>query len=208
MKKIVLTLSVLSGFTIAVKAQYARFGLKAGALLTTANRDHVGLSDLKNKVAPGVYAGGFMEISFKKMSDRLKIQVEADYSNMTIRHSFQTGGTVVDEKSVAHILSVPVLIKYFFTPSLSLYAGPTGNLNLASKALVEIDGDTRYSKNTGEEVSKFLMGGMFGVNYYISKGFFLEARYYSQFPDYYRPGFFMPSYRTIHNFQLGLGYKF
>lgn len=207
MKKIVLTLSVLSGFTVAVKAQYARFGPKAGALLTTTNRDHIGISSLKSKTAPGIYAGGFMEISFKKMPDRFKIQLEADYNNITIHHVFLAGRDDVEEKTKAHILSVPLLVKYFFTPSLSLYAGPTGNLNVSSKALVKVDG-TEYSKNMGNQVSKFLFGGMFGVNYYIHKGFFLEGRYYAQFPDFYKQGSFMPSYGTIHNFQLGVGYKF
>ncbi len=142
------------------------------------------------------------------MPDRFKVQVEADYTNITIEHNYRTTGFAVNERAKGHFLSVPVLVKYFFTPSLSLYAGPAVSLNLASKVVVKEDKATSINKQTNNEVNKFQFGGMAGANYYIGKAFFVEARYHSQFPKYYKGVSLMHGFGSLHNFQLGVGYKF
>lgn len=206
MKKVLLTIAAFSGLTVAANAQYARFGVKAGGMLTTASRSDAGISNTENKFAPGLYAGGLVEFSFKSRADKFKLQAEFDYSYMTIRHQFTLAGTSYDASSRAHMVSVPVLAKYFFTPSFSLYAGPTANLNLSSSAKVTTN-TTETSRSTNDDVNMFQIGAMAGLNYYIYKGFFVEARYHAILPDYYKSAT-LADYGTIHNFQLGVGYKF
>lgn len=208
MKKVLLTIAALSGLTVAAEAQYARFGVKAGGMLTTASRNNPGLTNLENKFAPGIYAGGLVEFSFKSRADKFKLQVEADYSYMTVKHRYTAGTLTIDDMSRAHMVSIPVLAKYFFTPSFSLYAGPSANLNLASSAKTTGLSSGDYTSNTKDDVNMFQFGGMVGVNYYIYKGFFVEARYHALLPDYYKNSAVRAEYGTIHNFQLGVGYKF
>ncbi len=208
MKKVLLTIAAFSGLTVAANAQYARFGVKAGGMLTTASRTNVGATNLENKLAPGLYAGGLVEFSFKSKSDKFKLQLEADYSYMTIRHDYLDRGNDVDDRARAHMVSVPVLAKYFFTPSFSLYAGPSANLNLSSNAKKAVINGSESNSSTNDDVNKFQLGAMAGVNYYIYKGFFVEARYHALLPEYYKANPLFPDYGTIHNFQLGVGYKF
>ncbi len=208
MKKVLLTIAAFSGLAVAANAQYARFGVKAGGMLTTAGRTNVGATNFENKLAPGLYAGGLVEFSFKSRSDKFKLQLEADYSYMTIRHDYMDRGNTVADRSMAHIVSIPVLAKYFFTPSFSLYAGPSANLNLSSSAKTSVKDGSVFNSNTNDEVNKFQLGAMVGLNYYIYKGFFVEARYHALFPEYYKADPVSPDYGTINNFQLGVGYKF
>ncbi|RYD99726.1 MAG: PorT family protein [Sphingobacteriales bacterium] len=208
MKKVLLTIAAFSGLTVAANAQYARFGVKAGGMLTTASRTNVGTTNFENKLAPGLYAGGLVEFSFKSKADKFKLQLEADYSYMTIRHDYLDRGNTVDDRSRAHMVSVPVLAKYFFTPDFSLYAGPSANLNLSSNAKTEVLNGSEFNRSTNDDVNKFQLGAMVGLNYYIYKGFFVEARYHALLPEYYKANNLVPDYGTIHNFQLGVGYKF
>lgn len=207
MKKVLLTIAALSGLTVAAEAQYARFGVKAGGMLTTANRNGTSLLNLENTFAPGLYAGGLVEFSFKSRADKFKLQVEADYSYMTVKHKFTLGNEEVTDMSRAHMVSVPILAKYFFTPSFSLYAGPSANFNLSSSARTKGSNGGDFTSSTSDDVNMFQFGAMAGVNYYIYKGFFVEARYHALLPDYYKSGV-RADYGTIHNFQLGVGYKF
>jgi len=208
MKKVLLTIAAFSGLTVAANAQYARFGVKAGGMLTTASRNNTGISNLENKFAPGLYAGGLIEFSFKSKADKFKLQVEADYSYMTVRHNFTLSNQNLDDRSRAHMVSIPVLAKYFFTPSFSLYAGPSANLVLSSNGKTTGLNTGEYNSNTKDDINMFQFGAMAGVNYYIYKGFFVEARYHALLPDYYKAGTIRPEYGAIHNFQLGVGYKF
>lgn len=209
MKKLLFTIAALSGLTVAAQAQSARFGVKAGGMLTTASRNNPGLTNLKNTFTPGAYAGGLVEFSFKSKSDKFKLQLEADYSYMTVKHRYTAINQNVDDMSRVHMLSIPVLAKYFFTPSFSLYAGPSANLKLSSNAkTVGLNGG-EINTNTKDDVNMFQFGAMVGANYYIYKGFFVEARYHAIIPDYYKTGApNRPEYGTIHNFQVGVGYKF
>ncbi len=206
MKKVLLTVAAFSGLTVAANAQYARFGVKAGGMLTTASRNDANLSNIENKLAPGLYAGGLVEFSFKSRADKFKLQAEVDYSYMTVRHNFTMNGLSGEGSSRAHMVSVPILAKYFFTPSFSLYAGPSANLNMSSSAKSTIN-NTEKTINTNDDVNMFQIGAMAGLNYYIYKGFFVEARYHAILPDYYKSAS-LADYGTIHNFQLGVGYKF
>lgn len=206
MKKVLLTIAAFSGLTVAANAQYARFGVKAGGMLTTASRNDASLSNIENKFAPGLYAGGLVEFSFKSRADKFKLQAEVDYSYMTVRHNFTMNGLSGEGSSRAHMVSVPILAKYFFTPSFSLYAGPSANLNMSSSAKSTIN-NIEKTINTNDDVNMFQIGAMVGLNYYIYKGFFVEARYHAILPDYYKSAT-LADYGTIHNFQLGVGYKF
>lgn len=208
MKKVLLTIAAFSGLTVAANAQYARFGVKAGGMLTTASRTNVGATNFENKLAPGLYAGGLVEFSFKSKADKFKLQLEADYSYMTIRHDYMDRGNSVDDRGTAHMASIPVLAKYFFTPSFSLYAGPSANFNLSANAKTTVKNGSEFKSSVNDDVNKFQLGAMVGLNYYIYKGFFVEARYHALLPEYYKTAPVLPDYGTIHNFQLGVGYKF
>lgn len=198
--KKIMFIVVLSGLAVAAQAQHTRFGVKAGGMLTTADRKGTGSSYFENKIAPGLYAGGLAEYSFKHKSDKFKLQLEADYSYMTVNHRLSTiNGSQVTR---AHMLSVPVLAKYFLTPCFSLYLGPTANFSLSSNTRTDFDTFNSY------DAYIFHLGGMVGANYYIYKGLFLEARYHALVSDYFNLILAESNYGTIHNFQLGVGYKF
>lgn len=212
MKKVLLTMLLISGLTAGAQAQKAGFGVQAGGMLTTANRNSQGISNLENRFAPGLYAGGLLEFSFKRSADKFKLQLEANYSYMTIGHSYTLAGENRTDKARAHMLSIPVLAKYYFIPGFSLYAGPTVNYNISSRETTTGSTDhSGFTPITDYDVNMLQLGGVIGVDYYLCKGLFVAARYHPLITDYYKSEVIQSGrradYGTIHNFQLGVGYK-
>lgn len=183
-----------------------RFGLKGGA-----NISHLGtssdplLGDVKNAFGPGFYAGALLEISGPAGS-KLKGQIEAMYSWHNVKNTYTLGPISSEWKTSISQISVPVMLRYFPIPSLSINAGPSVNFNVAAKTKI---GDATFDhKDDLDDLQTIQIGALVGATYYIHKGFFVDARY-----NYYFGSTFKkatdddPSYR-LSAIQVGIGYKF
>lgn len=203
MQKLILTSGLLLSIASMAQAQHVRLGVKGGLNISSATNDQTGLSDVSNKIGFGAYAGGLAEFSLKTRSDKFKLQLEANYNLTQLKHDYSIVGRDYESSTTLHSINIPLLAKYFFIPSFSLYAGPTANLNLSHN----------YKTNASmiaptTSLNPFQVGIMAGANYYIRKGLFIEARYHAVLPDVYESNPMVPAYGTIHNFQVGIGYKF
>ena len=209
MKKTIITLAALAGFASVSQAQNVRFGVKAGATGSISTMSKPIYSNVQDKFGLGAYAGGLAEISFIKKSDKFKLQVEALFNLTNLQSDMKRGGFNQSLNMGVQSVSVPLLAKYFFTPRFSLYAGPTANFNLGAKSKLDIGGSTTKS-DLGSELNSFQLGGMVGVNYYVWKGLFVEAKFHAVMPDLTTPDAISitPTYGTINNISLGLGFKF
>lgn len=203
MKKLILTCSALLSLTALAQAQHVRIGVKGGLNASSASVEANGMTNVANKFGFGAYAGGLAEFSLKKKSDKFKLQLEANYNLTNIKHSYTISGVENSAKTMLHSINIPLLAKYFFVPRFSMYLGPTANINLANNYKMN---DVNYTDIT--DLKPFQLGGMIGANYYLIKGLFIEARYHAVIPDVYSTGGLAPEYGPIHNFQIGVGFKF
>lgn len=207
MKKIILSVAALAAVATTTNAQSVRFGVKGGANFSN--------SMLENKAAGvtspfgvGAYGGGLVEFSFKNPGDKFKLQLEANYDFYNLRTKATVNNATVVSINRIHGISVPLEAKYFIIPEFSVFAGPTFNFNLASNTSLKT-GSTQGDKvETTDYLTPFQVGGVVGVNYYIVKGFFVEARYNYIAPRPYDRVFGANDLGATNNIQVGIGYKF
>lgn len=206
MKKLVLTALSLAALSLTTQAQFARFGVKAGAGIANTSLESLGYNNVSNRLGFNGFAGGFAEFSFKSRADKFKLQVEANYNFNQLNTEYEFFKDDYTSKYMVHSIQIPVLAKYFFTPSFSMYLGPTANLNLAGRNKYEVN-NTSVANNISDDLENFQIGGQIGANYYIYRGFFVEARYNMIAPELTKAN--VPiQFGPIHNITLGLGYKF
>lgn len=214
MKKVLIALSAITALgTLSANAQTTvRFGVKADLNLAQSQASIVSFKqsyDLDAKMNPGFTGGAFAQFSFVNPSDKFKLQVEALYNYYNIKNSTTIAGTEVKIKANVHSVQVPVLAKYFITPSFSIFAGPTFNFHLGMNQSIAF-GNVVYDQDVKDDIDMFKIGGTVGVNYYVWKGMFVEARY-----NYIGKGFLEGNnqqsntqYGNVNAIQIGLGYKF
>ncbi len=220
MKKLILLLFAASSITttFAQKKEETRsplrFGLKAGANISHLKvSDNYGAQSSSNSFGIGAFGGGLLEISGPAGS-KFKGQVEALFNLHNFRNSYSSAGFENKHKTSLAQISVPIVLKYFVIPSLSINAGPSVNFNIAGKDKYEErvvssgivrDLETDYkSPNVMQTVQ---IGALVGATYYIYKGFFVDARYNYYFGSMLKD--MTPDYTFATSaFQVGVGYKF
>jgi len=198
-----IALSILSlGLTTATFAQLnPRVGVKGGLNLMHSTIHNEGPTIGKHNYTgfgPGFYVGGLVEISGKNKSSKLKGQIELQYNYLT-----NTTDNVVTSTDRFNTINIPVSLKYFFQPHMSVILGMNNNIFLnGTNKVKDADKATEYINLT-----TYNPGVHVGFNYYFKKGFFLDLRYNYQFNtvlDIVSDDF---SYKYGHG-QIGLGYKF
>lgn len=147
MKKVLLSAVAVMAF-MSVSAQETRFGVKAGANLTTFTGD---VEDLDSKV--GFHVGGFAEI---KLTDKFAVQPEILFSTQGAKYK-EPG---YEEKTNLSYLNIPVMAKYYVAEKFSLEAGPQIGFLLSAKAKFDGDGESG-----DEDIKDGLKSIDFGVNF-------------------------------------------
>ncbi|HTO14863.1 MAG TPA: porin family protein [Edaphocola sp.] len=216
MKKIILAISCIAGLSLSASAQFLRFGVKGGLTGTFSEFQSTSSHEnLKNELGIGGYVGGQAEVSFKNKSDKFKMQLEVLGNFNSLRNEIGTMTLMTaNSKMDVYSISVPILAKYFFQPNFSLYLGPTFNFNLHAKHGMKPQTGNEWVYSNSDDINKalnpFQVGGMIGANYYIKKGFYVEARYQMIMPDVTTNNIAHPSpeYGAINNISVGVGYKF
>lgn len=176
----------------------ARLGVKGGLnLMHSTTRYELNPSGTitESGFGPGFYLGGLMEVSGKSKSSKLKGQLELQYNYLT-----NSANNVTDR---FHVLNIPVSLKYFFKPHMSIIAGVNNNINLAgSNKFKDADSSTEFNN-----LRTYQPGAHIGFNYYVKNGMFIDLRYSYNFASTLRidP---LDSYYRYGNIQLGVGYKF
>ncbi|NJN25666.1 MAG: PorT family protein [Cyclobacteriaceae bacterium] len=123
MKKIILTIAVISAFAIYshVNAQGIGVGVKAGA-----NFANQSVTDISTDTKTGFHGGVYVVLAF---SEKWALQPELLYSGQ--------GSDWPDSKADFNYMSIPVLLRYKPISVLSIEAGPQFSSLLSAK----IDGE-------------------------------------------------------------------
>ena len=100
--------------------------------------------------------------------------------------------------SRSSLLEIPLLLKYRITNKFQLYSGPQLDLSLGN------------NNRNGFEDENFGASLIFGLQYNMSKHWFVEARYTYGISDQFIFNEFstIPSFGNKQSFGVGLGYKF
>ena len=186
--------------------------MKAGANISRLNiSDNYGSASEKNSFGIGAFGGGLLEISGPAGS-KFKGQVEALFNWHNFKNTYTDPGFTTTDKISLSQISVPIMLKYFVIPSLSINAGPSVNFNIAAKDKYEINTlgvivkDEEDIKDA-DALQTIQIGALVGATYYIYEGFFVDARYNYYFGSMAKD--LTPDYKFATSaIQIGIGYKF
>ncbi|MBW8359054.1 MAG: PorT family protein [Weeksellaceae bacterium] len=224
MKKLILV-GALALFG-TVNAQEFKYGLKAGyaASKMTIKPNATEYGNLEEKFKPGFSAGGFVEYMF---SEKLALQGELQYANLggTWRANVSEPGIsmTMDVKNSVNQILIPVSLKYYVLPQLSIYAGPFAGFKTSVKSDLEISGlpadvmsmiepeiaalEAEFERELDEGTQSTQIGVFVGTDYSIYRGLFVDARYSLGLTNWVKDPM-NGEESKMSFFQIGLGYKF
>jgi hypothetical protein len=210
MKKIILSLAVLTGFASAANAQTGvKYGIKGGFNGATFSGTDSKGSEYKAGFAAGVFANF-------GITDQVSIQPEVLFS--------QKGASVDNFKSTLSYIDVPILARINTGQDgkgLFFEIGPQGSLAVSNRDFIQTGGN-KYNENTKtQDLNKVMIGYVGGIGYQITSGLSLGVRYTGDFSQVYKDGQsatlkatptgnFLANNPSVHNsvFQFQVGYAF
>lgn len=204
MKKLILIVSFIFFTGTSLKAQESvQFGIKGGVNFTKMNSEE--FADNSNRV--GFHVGLLAEIPLGNM---FSIQPEVLYSTQgTKAEVIMFGGNSIVSFHLDYI-QVPLVIKWYLTPSLALEAGPSFNFlvnnELGSQRVQPLESFPMFGIES-DFGRKFEFGGVLGASYKFGHNLLGSARYVYGLTDAFDSDF---NDKAINNygFQLGFGILF
>lgn len=172
----ILSIAALIAFSFCANAQEQfKIGPKAGVNFST-------LSNLsKAKMLTGYYVGAVTEV---KLTDKFSIQPELVFSSQGAKNIYSEvlSGENVDHHNhdILNYINLPVLGKYFLTNSLSIELGPQFGLLVKAENQDKITTngvEVKENRDFENEVNSFDFGIAAGLDYNLTNGLFINARY-------------------------------
>lgn len=197
----------------SIKRSPLRLGFKAGSNTTFLSQIDPMIEASSRNITSGFYGGGLLEISGPAGS-KLKGQAEALYQYHKVSRDYNH--SLGSSKSVFELqqISIPILMKYFVLPQLSLNAGAAVNFNISAintRTSNPLTGPSVSYKVNYKEINaleSLQVNALIGATYYIHKGLFADVRFNPYFGSVTRSSPLMERYHKISTLQIGLGYKF
>lgn len=218
MRKITLICAL---FFATIAGAQTRFGIKAGANLSTFTGKSIYDVDFRN----GFQAGVFAEI---KLAEKMFLQLDLMYSeqgskiNYTEPYDYQYSTLTYDENWKLSYINIPVMFKFYAYKGLFVEAGPQLGIFVDGKSKYTSSlqspelGDFSITKSGTEKISNYFKSLDFaanlGVGYHITDHVFLNARYslglinIYDFPTTNELSSKMKGYNNV--ISLSAGYKF
>ena len=156
-------------------------------------------------------AGAFFEYRF---SNKFAIAPEVVFAAQGDKFNYfyevyDEYDNVIDEKEGTcsynvNYINVPVIFKYYVTPSFSIDLGPQIGVNIYSKCThKEPGGKDNGTFDYDEETKAFDIGVGLGMTYNITNDVFVQGRYTLGFSSVFDWG-----YNKNGNAQIAIGYRF
>lgn len=201
MKKFILAIAALVTFSVTANAQVrtpaseqrANFGVRGGVSFFNWNGGEAAIEDYTNRAGfhAGLYGNMFV-------TDRFSIEPGAYYSVKGTQNDDMT-----NSRAVLTYIDVPILLRFYATEGLNIFAGPQGSILLGSR----FEGDafgTTFGWDTNS-VNDIDAGMVFGLGYNLPIGLNIQGSY-----DLGLTPVFKDSDASIYNrgFKLSLGYSF
>ena len=198
MKKIAIALMCTILATGAAMAQKQfTFGPKIGVDYT-----HFWGEDVNHDGQLNYQAGLFMEYRF---NDKVSIAPEVVFAAQGGKMKWIDGVIGVNTTYNLNYINVPVMLKFYVAPSLSIDLGPQLGVNIYKKATDKWTYDGKDLKDTYElnGVKTVDFGVGLGLTYNIAKDVFVQGRYTMGMTDV-----FENSKAKNGNAQIAIGYRF
>jgi len=163
------------------------FGVKGGVNFTPRPTGDV-VENPKGKV--GFYAGGFVNIP---ISEHFSIQPEVLYTMTGTKDTNHYSTFSRSYTTTDHLLTIPVMLQYNFTPKFYLEAGPQATIILSGNSKTTTNdniNNTSYVENF-KSTNTFQANFAVGAGYNITPNLGVSTRYV-----------------TNNGLQVGLSYKF
>ncbi|MBR5086722.1 MAG: PorT family protein [Muribaculaceae bacterium] len=198
MKKIAIALMCTILATGAAMAQKQfTFGPKIGVDYT-----HFWGEDVSHDGVLNYQAGLFMEYRF---NDKVSVAPEVVFAAQGGKMKWIDGVIGVNTTYNLNYINVPVMLKFYVAPSLSIDLGPQLGVNIYKKATDKWTYDGKDLKDTYElnGVKTVDFGVGLGLTYNIAKDVFVQGRYTMGMTDV-----FENSKAKNGNAQIAIGYRF
>jgi hypothetical protein len=200
MKKVILAITTIMIFAVSANAQQrtpasdqvSSFGVRGGANFFNWSGDDASNNDYTNRTGfhVGLYGNMFV-------TDRFAIEPGAYYSVKGTQ-----ADNVVDSRSVLTYVDVPILLRFYASDGLNIFAGPQGSILLDSNFEGDAFGQT-FTFDT-DDINKLDAGLVFGLGYNLPMGLNLQGSY-----DLGLTPVFKDSDANIYNrgFKISLGFS-
>ena len=173
MKKIAIALVCMIMATGAAMAQKQfTFGPKIGVDYT-----HYWGEDVEHGGQLNYQAGLFMEYRF---TDKFSVAPEVVFAAQGGKYEHELLGVTWKETDHVNYINVPVMLKYYVIPELSIDFGPQVGFNVYSKNTSEVKAGGSGTKVTTDmkDYTKSVDFGLgLGLTYNIAKDVFVQGRY-------------------------------
>lgn len=201
MKKIAIALMCMIMATGAAMAQKQfTFGPKIGVDYT-----HYWGKDVDHSGVLNYQAGLFMEYRF---TDKFSIAPEAVFAAQGGKYTWLDKGNVeVTTTDHVNYINVPVMLKYYVTPALSIDFGPQVGFNIYSKYTNKYKVGDKEMKDTGDmkaDTESIDFGVGLGLTYNIAKDVFVQGRYTMGMTKVFKDA----GNDKNGNAQIAIGYRF
>ena len=186
MKKIILSLAVLAGFTTAANAQTGlKLGLKGGFNGATFS----GTDSKGSEYKAGFAAGGLINYGF---SDLIAVQGELLYSQKGA--SIDAGNNTTFKSTLGYI-DVPILLKVTAGDKgkgLFFELGPQGSFVVHNRDFYQVGGNKSTENTSTDALNKAVIGYVAGIGYQLTSGLGLGIRYTGDVSQVYKDGASIP----------------
>lgn len=200
MKKVFLMLAAVL-VSMSAMAQ-VQFGAKVGFDMTNfwgENVDH--------GMAPNYQIGALMEYKF---NDKFAISPEVVFAAQGGKGELKEGAYKYKQTYNANYINVPVMLKYYVSPSFAIDLGPQVGFNVYSKLTSKLEGQSDGVSAKVEEtedmkdITKTVDFGVgLGATYSLTENAFVQARYTLGLTKAFKIGDAKNS-----NIQIAFGWKF
>src|SRR5690606_572325 len=173
MKKVILAIASVMVFAISANAQVrtpasdhvASFGIRGGVNFFNWGGDDASNNDYTNRAGfhAGIYGNMFV-------TDRFAIEPGAYYSVKGTE-----ADNIVNSRAILNYIDVPILLRFYATDGLNIFAGPQGSILLKSTLEGDAFGQT-FTFDT-DDINDLDAGLVFGIGYNLPIGLNIQGSY-------------------------------
>ena len=201
MKKIFALIAAALVCAGSATAANPTFGIKAGFDMT-----NFWGGDMPHGMKPGYQAGVFLEYRFANAPIAIAPEIVFAAQGGKFNVGEETGLDFAKNADVTYntnYINIPVMLKFYATPSFSIDFGPQLGINVYSKATATAgDASVTADFSDGTNSVDFALG--LGGTYNITSNAFLQARYTMGMTHVFKQGIDANN----GNIQIAFGYRF
>lgn len=201
MKKIFALIAAALVCAGSATAANPTFGLKAGFDMTNFWGE-----DMPHGMKPGYQAGVFLEYRFANAPIAIAPEIVFAAQGGKFNVGEETGLDFAKNADVTYntnYINIPVMLKYYATPSFSIDFGPQLGINVYSKATATA-GNASSTIDLGNATNSVDFALGLGGTYNITSNAFLQARYTMGMTHVFKQGIDANN----GNIQIAFGYRF